>query len=123
MPADCANNRVRAHFNIPPESRRECIPIAILKSSHRLNPWRQALTFDDKSIPEKKKLASGVVRFGFNLLMTGRCQGGLIVAEHGIGVPGDEIVANLVSFAPSLFEIWCIGVDQDTGDGRAATGP
>ncbi len=84
----------------------------ILKSSHCLNLWGQALTFDDESIPEKKKLTGGVVRFGFNLLMTGRRQGGLIVAEHGIGVPRDQIVADL-SLAPSLFQIGCLGINQN----------
>jgi len=85
----------------------------MLKSSHCLHSWNQALTFLDESIPEKKKLTRRVVRFSFNLLMTRRRQRGLIVAQHCVGVPRYQIVTDFMSLAPSLFQVGCLGINQD----------
>ena len=68
----------------------------------------------DKSILKEEKLAGGVVRFIFNLLMAGGRQSLLVVSQHRAFVPGNEAVSHLVRLSPSLFWLGQVAIDQNS---------
>ena len=97
----------------PPKRGRHGVAEPTAEALHEGEARRRSSRFRYEAAGKKKQLTSGIVRLGLHDLVTAGCEGLLGIAQHHPGMPGYDIVADLMRFVPAMFEDGQILIEQD----------
>ena len=125
MLADRADDGVRFPrvFDHAPEGGGHGVAIALLKQLGVCDAGTALQAFFPKPVPDEQERTGSVVCFRFHFVVGAWCGGEVVVAQQHVVMSGEQIVANLMGFEPTMLWLRNRIINEDVPAVREVKGP